>query len=189
MNQKNSRQIYSRPKQANVSCPPGFHFTDYAHSDAGVPYQGLLFWWCLDGHLVGFDPYTSKCCRVMHKPEDLAPNHRIQRLGVCNGALRICKLAGPPYADKLLLVWELKDHDTECKRSLEHKVYFNQMGAENPWLTECLKHISIGSLLGFHQYDRNVVYLIRATMVVSLSLRRKTVESVIFRGLPRFTRL
>lgn len=189
MNQKNSRQIYSRPKQANVSCPPGFHFTDYAHSDAGVPYQGLLFWWCLDGHLVGFDPYTSKCCRVMHKPEDLAPNHRIQRLGVCNGALRICKLAGPPYADKLLLVWVLKDHDTECKRSLEHKVYFNQMGAENPWLTECLKHISIGSLLGFHQYDRNVVYLIRATMVVSLSLRRKTVESVIFRGLPRFTRL
>ena len=163
-----------------VSCPPGFHFTDYAHSYAGVPYQGLLFWWSLDGHLVGFDPYTSKCRRVIYKPEDFAPNHRIQRLGVCNGALRICQLAvaGPPYADDGLLVWELKDHDKECKWSLEHKVYFNQMGAENPGLTECLKHISIESLLGYHPYDRDVVYLILATMVVSLNLRRKTVEMV-----------
>ncbi|KAK4591065.1 hypothetical protein RGQ29_021310 [Quercus rubra] len=57
-----------------VSCPPGFHFTDYAHSYAGVPYQE--------------------------------------------------------------------------------------------------------SLLGYHPYDRDVVYLILATMVVSLNLRRKTVEMV-----------
>ncbi|KAL4625705.1 hypothetical protein ACB092_05G044700 [Castanea dentata] len=111
-----------------VSCLPGFYFTDYAHSYAGVPYQGLLFWWSLDGHLLGFDPYASKCCRVIYKPEDLAPNNRIQRLGVCNGALRICKLAE--------------------------------------------------SLLGFHPYDRDVVYLIIETMVVSLNLRRKTVEMV-----------
>ncbi|KAF3953521.1 hypothetical protein CMV_021048 [Castanea mollissima] len=129
-----------------VLCPPEFYFTDYAHSYAGVPYQGLLFWWSLDGHLLGFDPYTSTCCRVIYKPEDLAPNNRIQRLGVCNGALRICKLAGPSYADEILLVWELKDHDTECKWSLEHKV--------------------------------DVVYLIIETMVVSLNLRRKTVEMV-----------
>ncbi|KAL0010123.1 hypothetical protein SO802_005231 [Lithocarpus litseifolius] len=83
------------------SCPLGFHFTDYAHSYAGVPYQGLLFWWRLDGHLVGFDPYTCKCCRVIYKPEELAPNRRILRLGVCNGALRICQLAGRPYADDI----------------------------------------------------------------------------------------
>ena len=151
-----------------VSCPQGFQLANYAY--AGVPYHGLLFWWSSNGHLVGFDPYTSKCCRVIDKPVELALKHGIQRLGVCNGALRICQIV--EENNRKLLVWELKDYDTESKWSLEHKVNFNDIVSGYPRLNR------IPSVLAYHLYDRDIVYVMLPPRVFSLNMRRKRVEIV-----------
>ena len=113
-----------------VLCPQGFWLGIFTF--VGVPYNGLLFWWSLNERLVGFDPYTSKCCRVFDKLVELEPS-RVERLGVCHGALRICQLLGYPYnfAHPKLRVWELKDYDKGGKWCLEHEVYFNQMVSKN----------------------------------------------------------
>ena len=106
-------------------CPQGFWLGIFTF--VGVPFNGLLFWWSLNERLVGFDPYTSKCCRVFDKPVELEPS-RAERLGVCHGALRICQLLGYPYnfAHPKLRVWELKDYD---KR---RQIVFGERGVFQP---------------------------------------------------------
>ncbi|KAL4625703.1 hypothetical protein ACB092_05G044500 [Castanea dentata] len=153
-----------------VSCPRGFRLAKYAY--AGVHYHGLLFWWSTSGHLVGFDPYTSKCCRVIDKPMELALKPGIEHLGVCNGALRICQIVKED--DGKLLVWELKDYATKGKWYLEHKVNFNEMVSDYPRLNDMV------SVLAYHVYDMDIVYVMFLSGILSLNMRRKIVEIVCY---------
>nr|POE57366.1 hypothetical protein CFP56_47992 [Quercus suber] len=162
-----------------VFCPQGFWLGIFTF--VGVPYNGLLFWWSLNERLVGFDPYTSKCCRVFDKPIELEPS-RVERLVVCHGALRICQLLGYPYnfANPKLRVWELKDYDKGGKWCLEHEVYFNQMvSKKSPWLTKYLTNrILYVVVLAYHPYDRDIVYVKIQNKVVSFNMKRKILEVV-----------
>ena len=116
-------------------------------------------------YINGFDPYISKCCRVIDKPVELALKHGIQSLGVCHGALRICQIVEED--DSKLLVWELKDYDTDGKWSLEHKVNFNEIVSDYPRLNKHLKHIV--SVLAYHLNDRDIVYVMLPPRVLSFT--------------------
>ncbi|BFG34128.1 hypothetical protein CerSpe_204020 [Prunus speciosa] len=130
-------EIYSSEtgqwRESVISSSRGFSFTSASCSTRGVAYNGMLYWLCFGGLLIGVDPFNNtnssistdantigdivvnnELCRFVqfHKPEYNITC--VECLGVCQGRLRMCHYdMEDPYNSGILCVWELKEVEEE----------------------------------------------------------------------------
>ncbi|KAK7854727.1 hypothetical protein CFP56_031063 [Quercus suber] len=142
---------------------------------------------CATDCLVGFNPYTGKCCQFFDKPVDLNRSYGIfERLWVfhekreANRRVKhrtLCQDESGAGVASLVLSC-LKDHDKGGKWYLKHKVYLRDL-EKSPCLTELLRVDMIVEVLAYHPNDGEIMYLMIETKVVSCNLRRKTPKVVL----------
>ncbi|KAL6282197.1 hypothetical protein ACE6H2_013126 [Prunus campanulata] len=99
-----------------ISCPRSFRFRTLCR-DAGVAYNGMLYWWSSgEGFIIGLNPYEKSgkyCFRyIENKPTDERTSGPFKFLGVSSrGHLRMCQFTLADFDDNDgdVKVWELKD--------------------------------------------------------------------------------
>ena len=164
-----------------LPCPSRCFSTGPEYSS--VVYNGKLL---LEGSnaILAYDPYCNNENGVSHQklqiqqfrfidfPADSDRRVFMGCLGLSSAkCLQICQFVFANYtATPNLRVWELTEHSNGGKWRLKHKVYLNEM----------VKKLSLKNvferpkLLGFHPYDRDVVYLVFRKQFFSWNLRTKS---------------
>lgn len=178
-----------------VVSPQSFNF-DTLPLLLGTVYKGMLYWWSVDGFMIGLDlddldlynkfQYRFHC-RFIDKPQD---DRNIERgfdfLGVCRGRMRLCQFftLGDQYGvpERFLSIWEFrKDEVDENDRwCLIDTLPMDEMISENPLISDWefkedrVEENHIMTVLAFGPNNKDILFLEVAQHIVICNIRTKT---------------
>ncbi|CAL9003049.1 unnamed protein product, partial [Prunus brigantina] len=181
------------------SSPQSFR-VDCLTYDAGVAFNGMLYWWGVN-FIIGFNPYSNDtstssmttdvdhrtyCCRFIARPvEQFATFFGF--LGVCRGRLRIFQMftnQDVRRGDTGFSIWEFKDdgHQVDCNKwCLVDRFYIRQMIKKDPFIakwdhqTKWRKTIMV---LGLDPNEEDVLYMELCQHLVMYNIHTRTLKKV-----------
>lgn len=148
---------------------------------APVASNGMLHFLNIS-NIVAFDAFAAEmgsvvACRFINLPAQLG-HWRLAYLGSCSGHLRLSLGEGRGYY-QLIRVWDLEDYD-KGEWCLKHQFSFKNLKAFcNSRLNKKGRMHAIFSLrvLGFHPYDKDILYLRFPDCVAEYNMRTHNWEA------------